>query len=1048
MNWGKMALMFSFIVCFNTISAQESYMLEEWRNPVISGVNREPAHSTSLPLNESNVNLPSPWIKNLNGKWKFHFARNLDEAPSIFYQEKFDASAWDDINVPASWQLQGYDFPIYVYSRYCFPDNPPHVPSSYNPVGSYLKYFDVPKSWNDRQVFICLKGVTSAFYLWMNGEYVGYSEGGKLPVDFDITSHVKRGMNILAVQVLRWTDASYLEKYNSWNLSGIERDVMLYSTPKLHMRDHFFKTKWNSDYSEATLQSEIEIVNYSHRSSSEHVFYIEMVSEENKVVAKHEEPVEPINGDKTTLLKFDIKIENPQKWSDETPYLYRINFGIKKGDKWTERNSIHYGLREVKVQKGKLLVNGKPIQVLGVNKVEFSPIGGGYVTEKEMLAEIILMKQHNINTIRTNGFPFDERWYKLCDEYGLYVVDEANINVLYSRGKNNKSVVLNKKWEPVFVDRVSRMVERDKNYACVIMWSLGSESDDGSNFISAYNWIKQRDNTRPVFYDNATENYYMANHSDVDVWPDARFDQLKLFDKVLRKRPLLIGQMGHMYGNASGNLLEYMKWVKKENQIQGGFVDKWKDKAIKSTNDLGNKFWAYGGEFGPSHVPSDGRYCLNGVIGPNGEITPELIEVKKLFQKLDFSWKDEEKRLLQIKNNHRFINLEQYFLKWELHEDGKIISENIIDDFSIDPMSSQVINLDIDPFQIEKGGEYWVYIQVGLKEQCNWGAKGHVIAYDLLRLNIDSGEKIITKLPGKIRVKESDEGITVKGKDFEIEFKGGRMYSYLSGDVKLLADGGGPMVNVYRAPIDNEYKLGQIWKKYRLDRLTREAISTEVIAETKDIVNIKTVNKYSGNEGVTFKHTCVFSICSNGFVRMENEIIPEGTLPDLAKVGVFLTLPEELTRISWYGRGPHENYPDRKESALVGEYEMDVKKMFEEYVHPQDYGSRQDARWVACLNKNKRGLFIKMVDHMAFKASNFRGWQLDDVDHIHQLPKVDRVFLEINAFERGLGDYVTGVMPAYEFEKKSYKFEIIMSAVVGEDDDLHEHGHDLIPKMQ
>ncbi|MCL3780198.1 DUF4981 domain-containing protein [Prolixibacteraceae bacterium JC049] len=1047
MNAVRIVLLFIAILLYSSGLSQNRYMLEEWRNPKIYGVNKEPPHIKCAPINEKNPNLPSPWIKKINGKWKFNFSRNPNEKPNTFYQERYSTVNWKEIDVPGSWQMQGYDFPIYVYNRYPFPNNPPNIPNSYNPIGSYLKQFDIPASWKNRQVFICLQGVSSAFYLWVNGQYVGYSEDGKLPADFDITAHVQRGINTLALQVFRWSDGAYFEKFDSWNMSGIERDVVIYSTPKLHVRDYFFTTKWNEDYSKAKFQAEVEVVNYHTKSCSPHEFVLGVFDEKNKKVGEFETIVEDIGGGELVALKFDIDLSDIKKWSAETPNLYSIKLGLKDKGTWIERQATKFGFRDVKIEKGKLLVNGKPINLMGVNRIEFSSKTGGYVSEKEMVKEILLMKQHNINAVRTNGFPADMKWYDLCDKYGLYVIDEANINIIVSRGKNSKSLVLNKDWEPVFIDRVSRMVERDKNHPSVIMWSLGTESDDGDNFISAYNWIKQRDESRPIFYDNATENYYMVNHSDVDVWPTPAFDQLKLFDKVLRKKPLLIGRMGRMNGNSSGNLKEYIKWVKKENQIQGGFIDKWKDKAIKKKNVTGEEFWAYGGEFGPSNVPSDGRKCLNGIVGPECEITPELIEVKKLFQKIDFQWANKADYKIRLKSNNRFENMDDYYLFWELKEDGKVLQKDSIGTLNLEPMSSSIVKLNIDSFNVEKGAEYWLDVQIALKKKKLWAEQGHSIAHEQLSLNVVTEERLITKLPGRIKIKQTGDEINLRGKNFELLFQNGRLHNYSFEGVKMLADGGGPMVNAYRAPVENEYRLGQEWKFLRLERLMRRAISTKIVSKTKEMVNVETINEYDGNDGVGFKHTCLFTVCSNGFVRVENTITPKGTLPELGKLGVFLTLPEGFKSINWYGRGPHENYPDRKESAFIGEYELEVDNFLGQYIHPQDYASRQDVRWVAALNEKKQGLLFKLMKPSSFKATNYRGWMLDHANHINELPRVEKVYMELNVAERGVGDYSTGVLDAYKVSNKEVNYSFIMRPVTTDSGSLREQGREVPPKM-
>jgi beta-galactosidase len=621
--------------------------VNDWENPEMIGRNNEPAHCTLVPYADTRSALTgtpetSPYYKLLSGKWKFHWVKNFAGVPKDFHKVDYDVSDWKHIPVPSMWQLQGYGIPRYLNTRYAFKADPPHVPTDYNPIGLYRTEFTVPADWERRQVFLHFEGVDSAFYLWINGQEVGYSQGSMTPAEFRITPYLRPGENILAAQVIRWSDGSYLECQDMWRLSGIFRDVYLFSTPTVHLRDFFVRSYLDGQNRDAVLSVVAMLHNYSHKPAGAHSVDVTLLDGKGNPVGKSplmSDRIASISGSSDGTIEIRMNVSNPLKWSAEAPNLYVVMLELKDATgKIIEVERCNFGFRKVELTNGQLQVNGRSILIKGVNRHEFDPDRGRAVTYERMVQDIELLKRNNINAVRTSHYPDNPKWYDLCDRYGIYLIDEANIES-HGIGYDPAKTLGNKpEWQLAHMDRTISMVERDKNHPSIIIWSLGNEAGDGINFEATSAWIHQRDPSRPVHYERAMDyrNHTARPHTDIVCPMYAGIGWLQQYAKTGQDRPLILCEYAHAMGNSVGNLQDYWDTIEAYAHLQGGFIWDWVDqglrKSAKRTPDGAESadYWAYGGDFGDQ--PTDGNFCCNGIVQPDRKPNPSLYEVKKVYQ--------------------------------------------------------------------------------------------------------------------------------------------------------------------------------------------------------------------------------------------------------------------------------------------------------------------------------------------------------------------------------------------------------------------------------
>jgi beta-galactosidase len=985
----------------------------DWENPAVVGLNKEPAHCTFFPFADSETALEnnpsrSPYYASLNGTWKFHWVKKTADRPRDFFKDEYDVSGWEEIPVPSNWELQGYGIPIYTDEEYPFPANPPYVPHDDNPVGSYRRSFLVPERWSGRQVFLHFGSVKSAMYVWINGENVGYSQGSKVPAEFNITRFLRPGENTLAVEIYRWSDGAYLEGQDYWKISGIERDVYLYSTPPVMIRDFFVLGDLDEKYRDGNLEVTVEVKSYRENKSGPFRIKLELFDKNREAVLTDSlKKSFEIEGRAKTNLTFKQFIPNPAKWTAETPNLYSVILTLIDPDgKTIEVVGCKTGFRSVEIQGGQLLVNGTLVTIKGVNRHEHEPTTGRVVTEHFMQKDIALMKQFNINAVRTSHYPNVPRWYDLCDLYGLYVVDEANIESHGMGYEPDRTLGNDPAWKTAHLDRTERMVERDKNHPSVIIWSLGNEAGDGVNFEATYEWIKDRDSSRPVQYEQAGTK----SHTDI-VCPMYR--QIHHLEEYLRKglnnRPLILCEYAHAMGNSVGNLQDYWDYFDRHPEIQGGFIWDWVDQGILKTDEEGVDFWAYGGDFGPAGTLSDGNFCINGLVFPDREIHPHFREVKKVYQNIKARPAELLAGKVEVFNRYDFLDLGHVELEWEVSADGKFLSGQKGVFMDIPAQQSKVIALPLPVIQPQPGVEYFLNLRYLLKEDRPPLARGHELGWDQFKLPLDTPleKKDIRSFP-PLSLRENDKTYQIENDGFSVTLdkRKGEITSLIFNNTEMIRTG--PIPNFWRAPTDNDFGSDMprrlaVWREAGKLRTVKK-INTRQTNRGEVVIDVESILPAGRS---TFQTS--YRILGSGDIIVSSRFVPGKTnLPDLPRLGMTMTLPVGFDSMSWYGRGPHESYWDRKTGAAVGIYSGKVWEQHHPYIRPQENGNKTDVRWVALTNDNGVGLLAVGMPLLSVGANHF---DIDDFAngpekeqrHANNLKKHDWVTLNLDYKQMGVG---------------------------------------------
>ena len=1009
------------ILCFSSASKIEESLksrmgadgINDWENPDVVGRNKEPAHCTYLPFEDTQTALrgdstQSPFYKSLNGVWKFNWVRKPADRPMDFFRNDYDVSQWDNIEVPANWELQGYGVPIYTDVDYPFPANPPHIPHEYNPVGSYRKNFSIPKSWKGRQVFLYFGGVKSAMYIWINGKEVGYSQGSKTPAEFNITRFIRDGENTLSVEVYRWSDGAYLEDQDYWKISGIERDVYLFSTPNVMIRDFFTLAEIDEFYVDGQLKVTVEVKNYLSRAQNKYWVQMQLYDVNNRPVFEKSLSTEiEFEESGEAEVRFERIIKNPRKWSAETPYLYSTVLSlVNESGKILEVVACRTGFRRVEIKGGQLLVNGYPIMIKGVNRHEHEPETGRVVSEEYMMKDIRLMKQFNINAVRTSHYPNVPRWYELCDRYGLYVIDEANIESHGMGYHPDRTLGNNPDWKKAHLERTIRMVERDKNHPSIIIWSLGNEAGDGVNFEATYSWIKKRDPSRPVQYEQAG----IFPHTDIVCPMYRQTHHLEVYlRRGLENRPLIMCEYAHAMGNSIGNLQDYWDYFEKHRELQGGFIWDWVDQGLLATNEAGEAFWAYGGDFGPPGTPSEKNFCINGLVFPDRKLHPHIWEVKKVYQYIKIKPVDLRTGQVEILNTYDFTNIDIFDAVWTVTGDGEEIANGEIPRMDIPPHHSQMVILPLSGIRPEPGKEYFLKLSFTLREPTSLLPEAHEVAWEQFKLPLSKPVPEVDKkkLP-KLSLDIIGRNLEVKGRNFSVVFDQttGEISSWMFKNTELIKDG--PVPNFWRAPTDNDFGWDmpqrlQVWKKAGPERTVRKVTAERVNARE---VKIDVVSSIPAGESKYFTSYRVFG---SGDIIVSNRFLPGTTeLPEMARFGMIITLPVEFENVIWYGRGFHENYWDRKTGAPVGIYSAKVMDLYHPYIRPQENGNRTDVRWVALTNDKGVGLLAVGMPLLNISAHHFRD---DDIDpgleksqrHTYHVKKRELITLKLDHRQMGVG---------------------------------------------
>jgi beta-galactosidase len=1056
----------------------------DWENPGVFGINKEDPHATMISFIDKKsalkgVKKESPNYLSLDGKWKFHYSNTPAERPAWFFKDNYDARDWDEIDVPSNWQMKGYDVPVYTNIPFPFamyreiygireqkydqqqgsarPEKiiPPYVTHDWNPVGSYKREFKIPKDWKDKEIFLHFGAAGSAFYVWVNEELVGYSQDSKTPAEFNITRYLKGGNNSLAVEIYRWSDGSYLEDQDFWRLSGIERSVFLHARPETYIRDFFAIGDLEENYTYGRLKANIELRGPDDLKTR---YIVETALYDDSVNILSEERDVDFQGGKQEI-SYSQLFPNIKKWSAEKPNLYTLVISLMDYEKnIIESVSAKVGFRKVEIVNSQLLVNGVPVYLKGTNLHEHHDTEGHVVDEATILKDIKVMKSNNINAVRTSHYPQQELWYEMCDKYGLYLVDEANIE---SHGTGyDKDVTLADKpeWAGAHLSRMKAMVERDKNHPSVIIWSMGNEAGDGHNFLYGYQWMKERDATRPVQYERAEqETNTTERHTDIYVPMYASIEHIENYAKnPANDRPLILCEYVHAMGNSTGNLQDYWDVIEKYPKLQGGFVWDWVDQGLLKTAENGEKYWAYGGDYGEAGMPSDGNFCLNGLVWPDRTPHPGLNEVKKVYQYVGFEPVDLKTGLVKITNKYDFTDLSEFTFSWEVVSDGKVIGNGNIPLPAFKPKTSSDFMIPLPEIKPLPGTEYFLNLSVSRSEEWNMVPEGHVYASAQFKLPVEAARMPAKTDPMALLRTSSENGtlkVTGEKVNMEIDLKTGRITSYKYNGQELFLKG--PEPDFWRPPTDNDYgynmdRLFGVWKK-----AGERAVVTGAEIRNSDPGKVTVLFRYDipDHDGKKIAgYTSTYTILGTGEIIVKNQFNKvAATVPEIPRMGMQMQLPAGYRNLKWLGRGPHENYTDRKSSAYVGLYESTVADQYVPYIRPQENGYKTDTRWLTLTDDSGNGILVSGDPLICFSALNFihddfespgklSQYRKDAIEantHTTDVKPRELVNLNVDLGQMGVGgdnSWGARIHPQYRLLENRYEYTFRIKPVSREDD--------------
>ncbi|MCR4922123.1 MAG: DUF4981 domain-containing protein [Bacteroidaceae bacterium] len=1001
----------------------------DWENPTIFAVNKQTGRATmQLYASESEMERDpayrEPWQPTksslrqmLSGEWQFHWASCPEERPKDFYKPSFDASSWKTIPVPSNWEMQGYGTPIYTNVTYPYKNNPPFIlpqegytnEREKNPVGSYRRTFTLPSNWDGREIYLHFNGIYSAAYVWVNGRKVGYTQGANNDAEFDISPYVKSGReNLLCVEVYRWSDGSYLEDQDMFRLSGIHRDVYLEARQKMHVRDVYATTTLTPDLHSASVRVEVEVENLGQKQSARPIVTI-LDSDGLKVGQTTLSVPELKKGGRHTAFA-DIQIDNPHLWSAETPYLYTLNVALD-GDISSQR----YGLRKIENRNGRIFINNRRIMFKGADRHDTHPVYGKAIPVESMIEDILLFKRFNLNTVRTSHYPNDPRMYALYDYYGLYVMDEADVEC-----HANHSLSRNKIWQPMYVDRITRMVMRDRNHPSVIFWSMGNECGGGPNFVAAREAIGRLD-SRMVHYEGMNE----AADMDSRMYPSIR-DMISLdHNERLQGRPFFLCEYAHAMGNAIGNLKEYWDYIEFQSQrMIGGCIWDWVDQGLCKPGEDASHFY-YGGGFGD--MPNDGDFCCNGIVTADRHVTPKLLQVKKVYQYVDFHLNAEGN--LVVRNRYAFTNLSDFRLSYTIMRDPlepQAEIETLIESSqpmpNVAPGDSLIVPLQKMTGSAEAGLVY-LNVSLQLREATRWAEAGHCVAQEQILLSDTpvSPRRDSKSMPA-MQVEETAKGLRVSGQNWQVDFNsGGELCGLRYGGEQLLHGNEGFHFNGFRS-ISNDRRHAEAIAVERqpMQWRTSPAGDSVFVSVTQEVRLRKS----------TLPLRLSYCITGDGRVTVDAEFDNREN-HDFSRLGLQASLSPQLEQVEWLGRGPIENYPDRKDAAFVGRYRTTVGAMEEEYIRPQSMGERCDTRWLAFSDAHGHGLRIQSLGlPLMFSALHYTDEDLWKTPYRHQLDRVRRpeVVLHLDAAMRGLGNGSCGPGPlkTYELTEPAYHYSFVI----------------------
>jgi beta-galactosidase len=1022
-----------FLLPFQISFAQEKS--NEWENPNVIDRNKETGRASFVLYQDeasaiTDIPENSKLYQSLNGTWKFSIVKKPANKPLNFFEVNFNNTNWKNIEVPSNWELQGFDIPIYTNITYPFPKNPPFIDGTYNPVGSYRKTFSVSKSWEDKEVILHFGSISGYARIFLNGQEVGMTKASKTAAEFNITKYLNKGENILAVQVFRWHDGSYLEDQDFWRLSGIERDVYLQAIPKTAIWDYFAKANLDDAYNNGLFSVDVNLKSFGKKGSKDQVVSVCLVDANGNKVYEEERKVDGL----TSNISFSSTINNVSKWSAENPYLYR--YILKLIDKKsTQVVSKKIGFRKVEIKDAQLMVNGQPLMVNGVNLHEHHGVKGHAPDRETMLEDIKLMKQNNINAIRMSHYPHDPYLYTLCDEYGIYIVDEANIEThamgAEKQGKfdKEKHPAYLPEWAPAHIDRMKRMLEQNKNSTSIILWSMGNECGNGPVFYEGYKWIKERDNTRYVTFEQANEN----TNTDIVAPMYPSIGIMKDYAESDKQRPFIMCEYSHAMGNSNGNFQEYRDIMNTSKKMQGGFIWDWVDQGLKTETPDGRPFWAYGGDLGGENLQHDQNFCANGLVTADRVPHPALEEVKKVFQFIAFELKGGNK--LQVTNTYNFTNLDNYTFKWVLKANGVVADENTFE-VSAEPNETKEILLSLP--KLESNKEYYLDVYGYTKNESPLVSKNHEIAREQFKLGNHSyvDNNIINR--GDLKHTVKDNILTFSNDIIEGAFNLtlGKLtkYTFIKDHSNTITNF--PEPYFWRAPTDNDYgnkmpeRLG-VWKNAHKQLEVKKAVVGE-----KNTQGLPVRVEFLIKE-LEASFTVNYLIQKDGSIKITASIdMGAKELPELPRFGMRMVVDGSYDDLSFYGRGPWENYSDRNTASFLGIYNDKIENQYTwEYIRPQEAGYKTDVRWLTLKNKANKGIEIIGEQPLGFSALHMATETLDGGETKSQthptdiVVEKDKIYLHIDLKQRGVGgDDSWGAYPHKQYRlhenKYSYSYQI------------------------
>jgi len=999
-----------------------------WEDPHKLHINCENPHSYFIPFEneiraKTGVRGNSKYFKNLNGVWKFKYHESVHQAEEGFYSESYNANGWDELEVPSNWQMLGYDIPNYTNVNYPYPVDPPYVPND-NPAGLYIRDFDVRDAageTGEKEHYLVFEGVDSCFYLWLNGKFVGYSQVSHTTSEFNVTPYLRDGRNRMAVMVLKWCDGSYLEDQDMWRLSGIFRDVYMLTRPKVHISDVFIKAGLSDDRKTGFLKCEVEV-------AGDAAADIRLVLRDTggKILLDETKPV-PGKG------IFEAKVAGPALWSTEIPELYELV--IYQGEEVILQK---VGFRNIEVRDSVILINGKAVKFKGVNRHDSHPELGHTVPLDFMRDELLLMKRHNINAIRTSHYPNDPRFLEMCDEIGFYVIDEADLEC---HGCNNAAywnlVSDDPQYEESYVDRMQRMVERDKNHASIVIWSLGNESGYGHNHVKMAYWARERDNSRLIHYERVfhPELADILNNKDYDtdcldiysrMYPPVSWITDEFLNKPDEKRPLILCEFTHAMGNGPGDLKDYWDLFYSNPRLAGGFVWEWCDHAVKSRTPDGTEYYAYGGDLGDH--PNDGNFCLDGLVYPDRTPHTGLLELKNVIAPVRVEAEDLSAGKIKLTNLYDFLDLNTLVLNWNLEKDGQIIEEGQLGQVNLAPQGSVVLTL---PFSIPAAADarYFLKVFFTLAKSTVWAEKGYEMAFAQFELPVGDIEKNIVKsveVP-TLKTCKSPEEVSITGDGFNYVFN--TQYGcytkmeYNGTDMICVR----PKFNIWRAPTDNDRNIKGSWIDAGYSRIFTHNYLTEKIWEDENHIAFRTdfsLGSYAKRPVI--RGQAIWKTYGSGDIILKLQVKVRDDIPFLPRFGLQLWMPAGNEFVEYFGYGPHESYIDKRRSTWKSRFSSTVDHMHEDYLVPQENGSHWSTEWAAVTDANGAGLLFVGDNDFSFNVSHFTPEDLAAAGHPYELKRRDETIVNIDYMMSGVGSNSCGpeLLPQYRLDRTEFNFNL------------------------